>query len=303
MNRINTWLKRKLGKDAHYRVSVWELQKRGALHNHTVIASKDKEKLAKVDREFQSFCYQLFLDIGEKAEVDMFERSNGESWRNNPEVLRCKSEEIRKDVSRYMSKYMSKTNSKLNNNKIGKDQIYYPSVWASWGRGARELLNQKTVRIADITVKSEDANELANLCIIICGENHSEKYVTPLIYKDSYGGAVNIKMFLDEDKIESAISDIKAFLNCCSKEKSPEINTELPPFEMVIEKALEEAYSELRNQEIREKYGVVDSRLWQKAFRKNRAPLPEKENMEPWREYYAEHKKLLALLKDLKQLP
>ena len=287
VNRLNTFITRRLGEYAKYRVNVWEKQKRGALHLHAVVCSKNQESLEKVDRDFKGFCFRLFHDLSKMTGVDMFGRTDGTTWKDNIEVLRCHSEKIRKSVARYMSKYMSKKDSKTQDVSGVNKSEYYPATWASWGRGARQVLRERTIEIARKRIDEENAYYLAVLCQKLGIKYSPKKYSEPLIYKDKFGGGVNLKMIVKPENMDIAIWYLEEWMSYFSEERNDELNTRLPDWDTVQGALMEQWFAEAMESEIESKYGHRDGRSWQKVFRRNRCELPKNSSDLEWREFYS----------------
>lgn len=273
VNRINRFCSNIIGKDAQNRVQVWELQKRGALHNHLVIASLDKKGLELIDSSFKNFCYQLFSELSKMTNTDMFARASGGTWKDNPDVLKCDSQVIRKDVASYLSKYISKTNSKINENPDNKIE-YYPSRWATWGRGATKALQERTWRLEDKRVNAMSAEKIV-IKAIECSEKYGqEKYKKPLVYLDRIGYGVNIKAYVKPEYLEDYMKEIEELLVSFDSVKNPLIDVKQVGMNKVYEYMLNWAHEELMCFSLHEKYLDADPRRWQKAFRKNPMPIP-----------------------------
>ena len=274
VNRLNTWLKRKIGDDDYYRVNVWEHQKRGALHLHLAIGSTNREGLEKVDREFQYWCYTLFQNLTEITGVDMFERKDGGTWKDDPNILRCRSEKVEKSVSCYMSKYMSKATSKQTEDSDKQAELYYPSRWATWTRNVTKVMHERTIELPRKRIEVDNAVELTFICRHIANNYAPEKYSEPLIYKDKIGGGVNIKMIIKPEEMDIVEEILSVSLDCCDHEKSSEINYNLPSREYVIDKELNEVYACYKALEMQAKYGSDDRRIWLEEFKNSRRFIP-----------------------------
>lgn len=275
-NRVSTWLGDIIGEFIGYKVAVWELQKRGALHLHVVIAHPDKQILKKVDQGFKKFCYRMFIQLSDISGVDMFARRVGGSWKGNSTILKSNSEEIRKSVANYMSKYLTKTEKNLGKN--GK--VYfsaYPSRWASFGRKVTGLILGETVNLKPKTIDSEDAEFLVKLCLKNSETWGAEGY-KPLLYKDKVGGGINFKMFVSSDKIGELLNAIGYWFDYIYSEEPIPSLINFPSYEEAELYYVEEAYSRMKREENIQKYGNWDGRLWQKRFRNNSHPIPGFEN-------------------------
>ena len=112
LNGLNDWVQRRqersTGRKGVLRLHVWELQKRGAEHLHYCVCVS-RAVFESLQEDLRSWFYARLRKISELASVDIFERKNGGgSWRNAPDVLQLKIEEVKNSVSAYLSKYLGK---------------------------------------------------------------------------------------------------------------------------------------------------------------------------------------------------
>lgn len=134
VSRLEQWI-RQQAPSAHY-AFVWELQARGALHIHVAIGSPYKRQLKKLKQKFRSYWFGLLHRIGALANVDMFGRSAGGTWKNSKRTCRANCQWIRKDLGRYMSKYLSK------GSKRPGAKVYCPSAWFGMDKRLKKLVKQ-----------------------------------------------------------------------------------------------------------------------------------------------------------------
>lgn len=149
-------------------VSVWELQKRGALHLHAAIGSDCAEDLAEIEERIKSYAYKLFQNISALSGVDMFQRANGETWAGSPDVIRASSEFVRKDVRRYMSKYVSKG--------AGEAVGCSPSAWWGASQELRRLVHAKRSCILSRILDWDLAERLMRQLVAIAGQRASKVF-------------------------------------------------------------------------------------------------------------------------------
>jgi len=156
VDRLNKWLLKHYSIDGKsYRISVWELQKRGALHLHGLVAVAP-EKTALLISEFQAYWIKLLEDLSDSTGVDLFERSAGGSHRGNylkpvkiqgrkgilKDVM-CYGAVVVKTVAGYLSKYLSKSAG-----SFSKAPEYYPARWWSTSRAVKDLIAEQTISIS-----------------------------------------------------------------------------------------------------------------------------------------------------------
>ncbi len=218
----------------------------------------------------------------------MFERANGKTWKDRPDVLRCNCEAIRVSASSYMSKYMSKGDTKACIMGDSSKPIFYPSVWASYGRGAVAAMNERTYRIQDKRIVTDDARNLVLKCLELSEKYSPEKYKSPLVYSDRIGAGVNLKTFVKPEYLDSYIGEIENYLITLSEVKDKTIKVDQPGMESVEKMWADDLNEAIANQDMIAKHGFADGRLWQKRFKKNKAELPKFSTSEEWQKYYSE---------------
>lgn len=108
---------------------VWELQKRGALHLHLLIAdpSRDLSSLAETVRQRW---WALLQSLCTRTGEDVFAKSRRITWKHTPSAWQSHVAPIQKSVAAYFSKYAGKTASPTSKVK-GFRKVYTPSRW--WG--------------------------------------------------------------------------------------------------------------------------------------------------------------------------
>lgn len=130
--QVNQWLRDTApGVDFLY---VWELQKRGVLHAHYLVAHSDVRELQKLEERFAEFIANTLNFLSDKTGIDFWERSCGTSWRGIASVLQVAVQKVHKSVSHYLAKYLSKQSRDLNSSA----QLC-PSRWWGSSKGAERL--------------------------------------------------------------------------------------------------------------------------------------------------------------------
>lgn len=124
VDRVNRFLRYRVHKGIFS--YVWELQKRGAPHLHYIFRLPVGADQDKFHREIKALWYRVLCDVSEDTKVDLFERKEGGTWLNHPEVLQVDIKPIHETYSKYLSKYISKTST-----KDGKKTTWAPGRW--WG--------------------------------------------------------------------------------------------------------------------------------------------------------------------------
>lgn len=151
VSRFQQWL-RDTAPDSDW-VYVWERQTRGSLHMHAAIGNKDVLKLRKVEALIKNFWCELLGLISDRANVDLFARAQGGTWRNNWEHIKANAKAVRKSIRHYLAKYMSKNTiarSQLKQDASGK-KYYFPTRWWGCTNRVRRMVREQRTCIASAT--------------------------------------------------------------------------------------------------------------------------------------------------------
>lgn len=111
--------------DAQF-VSVWEWQKRGALHLHVALASSSRSCLETFGVNVRKVWWSVLDAVGKKAGVDMLASEDGRLKFDGFPLLVTDAQWIKKSLGRYLSKYISKGAVGLN-----AACLYPPPRWWS----------------------------------------------------------------------------------------------------------------------------------------------------------------------------
>jgi hypothetical protein len=192
-----------------YYFSVWELQKRGALHLHLCIGGNPDQVpmdfLKTLGDRLIARWFELLKVMathrkvsrggktGRLPGVDMFERSETaiqarggpKSWRDYPEKWQADNQPIKKNVAAYFSKYASKNATSGNKNKVFN--AYSPSRWWSCSSNIREEI--KKYRF-DYTVAYHpvESNQLIEDLLEVCPSDFQYSYDFRIISKHEEEG-------------------------------------------------------------------------------------------------------------------
>jgi hypothetical protein len=121
---------------------VWEPQARQALHLHLVVMSNDGDGLEYVLASFQSMWRKWLLDLSTATGVDLFEKNESKTWKDDPTKPRCDAQWLRKDPAKYMGKYCGKEAG-----NIQAKATFPPARWVTVDRQtAKEAISER-VRI------------------------------------------------------------------------------------------------------------------------------------------------------------
>lgn len=212
-----------------YYFSVWELQKRGALHLHLCIGGNpdqvSMEFLEILGNRLITRWFELLKVMATRRKVsrggktgrlpgiDMFERSDKavqarggpKSWRDYPEKWQSDNQAIKKNVAAYFSKYASKTATSGDKSKVY--DTYSPSRWWSCSTNIRAEI--KKYRF-DFTVAYHpvETNQLIEDCFEVC----------PTICQYSYSFRIISKH--EEKGSESSINVVNGITKVCYWDKA-----------------------------------------------------------------------------------
>jgi hypothetical protein len=142
---------------------VWEFQSRGALHWHGVVECKTADDAKVLMGAFRGVWSSVLQGLAKRSGVDVFERSYGGSWRDEPEKWRIDAQLAYASPQQYLSKYLDKDAS-----KAGSAAGYYPTRWYGCSRRLLFELKAATVvrstrqgsRVADWLISTADVDLL-----------------------------------------------------------------------------------------------------------------------------------------------
>jgi hypothetical protein len=158
IDRINKWLLKHFPISGEvFRISVWELQKRGALHLHAIVAVLPGQAQRLID-EFQELWIHLLESLSDSTGVDLFGRAGGGSHRGNylkpikkqgrkgtVKDVMCFGDVVKKSVAAYLSKYLSKSAGDF---RYSAKPAFYPARWWSVSRAVQNLIASQTISVA-----------------------------------------------------------------------------------------------------------------------------------------------------------
>lgn len=113
---------------------VWEYQKRGALHWHCAVELPDSTLALQLMSGFRAIWTSVLRGVDARVDCDIFERADGGSWSQAPEVWRIDAQIALSSPSNYLAKYLSKGVPK------GRQQGFYPPT--RWYQCSRLLLKR-----------------------------------------------------------------------------------------------------------------------------------------------------------------
>lgn len=155
MDRLNRVFGRYFAGQNLARVSVWEYQKRGALHCHLLIASHRIHAIKKAEliEHMQKAWYRILADIGELWGTNMFVSSTGESRSlEQLQAIKNKKDEnvfvnfqiVRKSIVAYLSRYLADSNheGKKKNKQALREKFYPIATWVQWNKEATKCYEE-----------------------------------------------------------------------------------------------------------------------------------------------------------------
>ena len=165
IQRLRTQSKKMLlsGQSLPY-IGVVELQKRGALHLHIVVGLIEPGLEKFIRKHHRRWWTQILETFSNKSGVDLFARSEGGTWRDQPHKTRTQCAKVKKSVKRYMSKYLSKGRT--------TDSDEPAPTPTSWWLVSRDLLREvhalrlKKQRLyPHLTQAEDDMENLVRVCV------------------------------------------------------------------------------------------------------------------------------------------
>lgn len=155
MNELTQIMRRAKCKYWFY---VWELQKRGALHLHLLVADPEKN-LSSLAKRLESRWWELLKSISSRTGQDAFARKTGGTWQNSPMRWQSHIAPIQKSVAAYFSKYAGK-GSCNSSPDFKSPRVFCPSRW--WGC-SKEIKEQIKIQRQKFTlnVSTSTANKIS----------------------------------------------------------------------------------------------------------------------------------------------
>lgn len=152
VNRIGTWLRRRFPEIKF--AYVWELQKRGALHLHYMVGTRSPSEAGDLVKQHKRLWISILFDISNELGIDMFEREDGSTWRDQPSKVQTKLVIIREGTSHYIAKYASKSKSKSN-----EDARFYPGRWGAVSYNMHKAIRSERCEFECTFPRLEDAHQ------------------------------------------------------------------------------------------------------------------------------------------------
>jgi len=156
---------------------VWEWQKRGALHMHMALGSSDGQLAKRAADEIEYRWFELLLELRKMTGIDVFARSYGGTWRDQPSEWQSHVAAIAKNLAAYFAKYASKDKDTREAERNGTPVRFYPRTW--WGR-SRDLavaVREQTIKIClGFLTEDEAATWYQRLDEVLSNYPHIREY-------------------------------------------------------------------------------------------------------------------------------
>lgn len=137
-------------------VGVWEPHADGTLHFHLCIGVKDEKVKVFLRRHIRRLWRKVLLTQSKKSGVDLFERKNGATWKDDPSKPVVQFAKVKKTVGAYMGRYLSK------HARVAERLDFTPPArWWYLSDALREKLIQQRNLCALRLVSIEDAEQVA----------------------------------------------------------------------------------------------------------------------------------------------
>jgi hypothetical protein len=156
---------------------VWEWQERGALHMHMALGSSDGQLAKRAADEIEYRWFELLLELREMTGIDVFARSYGGTWRDQPGEWQSHVAAIAKNLAAYFAKYASKDKDTREAERNGTPVRFYPRTW--WGR-SRDLaaaVREQTIKVClGYLTEDEAVTWYQRIDQILSHYNHIKEY-------------------------------------------------------------------------------------------------------------------------------
>jgi hypothetical protein len=191
---VRQWLRDNL-VGRHHVFGVWEHQKRGALHLHVAVMSRDTDNLQKLCRGFHSYWRRILVRISDETGVDLFQKNENFSWKDDESKPRTDAGLLRKSPASYLGKYCGKDAMKGH-----QTARYCPSRWLTVDR---ETSREAAAERIKLVLGSHDASQAKLIFdnILELAQSFSSKgffYTNPIYLDDItwvlYGDAKAVRM-------------------------------------------------------------------------------------------------------------
>lgn len=148
LNRIKTKFRQIQARrncDSHW-LSVWEYQKRGALHLHVCIASCDLDYLQELLLLWKIYWIKILEKVEQLSTTSLLSAPDG--YRFSYHQIQAPAQLTKKSVNQYLAKYLSKEESKRINSakSLMPSTFFAPGRWLSVSRSIKKLISRNTIK-------------------------------------------------------------------------------------------------------------------------------------------------------------
>lgn len=141
MNEITRELRK---EKCLYWFYVWELQKRGALHLHLLLADKERD-LHYLAQRIEQRWWVLLQSLSARLNQDLFKKLSRGTWRQKPWKWQSHVAKIRKSTAAYFSKYAGKGSNDIQSSAKFKT-VGTPSRWWGSSRTVKKAITASRAR-------------------------------------------------------------------------------------------------------------------------------------------------------------
>lgn len=180
----------------------WEYQQRGALHWHCVLKLPDYQGRDRVLRGFTDVWNSVLVGVAKKSGVDIFERENGGTWKDEPEAWISRAEILRKRADRYLAKYLSK--------QAGKDaaKFFPPTRWYGLNRALHKEFRASIV-CHETHTNNEKRHGITDLDVGIVDSLRATAS-SFFYYPDKVGTGMNFVAYFEDEEFHFIKKDLDA---------------------------------------------------------------------------------------------
>lgn len=140
---------------------VWELQKRGALHQHWCVASSKQYVSQKIAMALRDAWYRGLDEIGAREGINLYLNTyTGKDHAIDRRNLQSPIQRLKKSVAGYFGKYASKSASKWSKNGDYKQKVYCPSRWWSLSASLRTAIKDFEIKFEFPFLSEKKADEI-----------------------------------------------------------------------------------------------------------------------------------------------
>ena len=167
VNRQLQAVRRELRGERCHWFFVWELQQRGALHQHWCLTNENYWESRYLSMVLKDTWYKCLVEIGKLEGIDMFqEHLRRYSHVDKPENWQWNEQKAEKSLGAYFSKYASKTANDLGKNPTSDEPVSYcPSRWHGSSSSLKEIVKNHYIKVVLTGIQRDEVDHLKD-CIL-----------------------------------------------------------------------------------------------------------------------------------------